>query len=136
MLRKRTNKTLRKPVSLYASRSKPLSRPVFGEMRTTNRPSQKLSVYTSDAYINELFRLLFESAEIATFTPQERIKYEYDMTTERDIRNQIAFAEQKGMAEGIAEGRTQERQRIVEELRRQGIPEEVIQQAVSPSKKG
>lgn len=101
---------------------------------------------------NELFRLLFESAEIATFTPQERIKYEYDMTTERDIRNQIAFAEQKGMdigkaeglaegkaegiAEGIAEGRTQERQRIVEELRRQGIPEEVIQQAVSPSKKG
>ena len=138
MLRKRTNKTLRKPVSLYASRSKPLSRPVFGEMRTTNRPSQKLSVYTSDAYINELFRLLFESAEIATFTPQERIKYEYeyDMTTERDIRNQIAFAEQKGMAEGIAEGRTQERQRIVEELRKQGIPEEVIQQAVSPSKKG
>ena len=90
---------------------------------------------------------MFESAEIATFTPQERIKYEYDMTTERDIRNQIAFAEQKGMdigkaegkaegiAEGIAEGRTQERQRIVEELRRQGIPEEVIQQAVSPSKK-
>ena len=105
-------------------------------MRTTNRPSQKLSVYTSDAYINELFRLLFESAEIATFTPQERIKYEYDMTTERDIRNQIAFAEQKGMAEGIVEGRTQERQRIVEELRKQGIPEEVIQQAVSPSKKG
>lgn len=83
---------------------------------------------------------MFESAEIATFTPQERIKYEYDMTTERDIRNQIAFAEQKGMdigkAEGIAEGRTQERQRIVEELRRQGIPEEVIQQVVSPSKKG
>jgi len=71
---------------------------------------------------------------------QERIKYEYDMTTERDIRNQIAFAEKKGMdigkAEGIAEGRTQERQRIVEELRKQGIPEEVIQQAVSPSKKG
>ena len=98
--------------------------------------------------LNELFRLLFESAEIATFTPQERIKYEYDMTTERDIRNQIAFAEQKGMdigkaegwaegiAEGIAEGRTQERQRIVEELRRQGIPEEVIQQVVSPSTKG
>lgn len=89
---------------------------------------------------NELFRLLFESAEIATFTPQERIKYEYDMTTERDIRNQIAFAEQKGMdigkAEGIAEGRTLERQRIVEELRRQGIPEDVIQQAVEASKKG
>ena len=70
------------------------------------------------------------------------------MTTERDIRNQIAFAEQKGidigkaeglaegLAEGIEKGRSQERQRIVEELRRQGIPEDVIQQAVEASKKG
>lgn len=28
---------------------------------------------------NEIFRLLFDSAEIATFTPQEKIKYEYDI---------------------------------------------------------
>ena len=44
----------------------------------------------------EIFRLLFESAEIATFTPEEKIKYEHDMTTERDIRNQIRFAEKTG----------------------------------------
>ena len=44
----------------------------------------------------ELFRLLFESAEIATFTPQEKIKLEYDMRTERDIKNQIAYAKKEG----------------------------------------
>ena len=48
----------------------------------------------------EIFRLLFESAEIATFTPEEKIKYENDMTTERDIRNQISFARKEGKKEG------------------------------------
>lgn len=28
---------------------------------------------------NEIFRLLFDSTGIATFTPQEKIKYEYDI---------------------------------------------------------
>lgn len=52
----------------------------------------------------EIFRLLFKSAEIATFTPQERVKYQNDMTTQRDIQNQIAYAESKGVAKGMAEG--------------------------------
>ena len=52
----------------------------------------------------EIFRLLFKSAEIATFTPQERVKYQNDMTTQRDIQNQIAYAESKGEAKGMAEG--------------------------------
>ena len=47
---------------------------------------------------------LFESAEIAKFTPQEKTKYENDMTTERDIQNQIDFAHDKGIAEGIEKG--------------------------------
>ena len=53
---------------------------------------------------SEIFRLLFESAEIATFAPKEKVKYENDMTTERDIRNQIAYARQEGRAEGREEG--------------------------------
>ena len=52
----------------------------------------------------EIFRLLFESAEISKFTPEESIKYLHDMTTERDIHNQIRFAEKKGLAKGIEEG--------------------------------
>ena len=83
----------------------------------------------------ELFRLLFETAEIATFTPQELTKYDFDMTTERDIKNQIAYAEEKGMEKGLEkgreEGREEERARIIRELRKQGVPEEVIARAVN-----
>ena len=51
----------------------------------------------------EIFKRLFKTAEIATFTPEERIKYENDMTTERDIQNYISYAREKGIEEGLAE---------------------------------
>ena len=70
-----------------------------------------------------IIRLLFESAEIATFTPQEITKLENDMRTERDLKNQIAYAKEEGCEE--------ERARIIEELRKQGVPEEVITRAVN-----
>ena len=62
----------------------------------------------------EIFRILFESAEIATFTPQERIKYIHDMTTERDIRNQLAYARKEGREEGREEGRATTARKLAE----------------------
>ncbi len=53
---------------------------------------------------NELLARLFDSAEIATFTAEERNKYLNDMTTQRDIINQIAYAKKEGLAEGLAKG--------------------------------
>jgi len=55
-------------------------------------------------FSQEIFTLLFNSAEIATFSADERNKYKHDMTTQRDIRNQIAYARKEGVAEGIAQG--------------------------------
>ena len=52
----------------------------------------------------EIFDLLFSSANLSNFTPEDKIKYHNDMTTERDIRNQIAFARDKGEEEGIEKG--------------------------------
>jgi len=52
----------------------------------------------------EIFELLFNSAEIAKFTPEEKVKYEHDMTTDRDIRNQIAFSREEGLKEGLEKG--------------------------------
>ena len=43
-------------------------------------------------------------AGTATFTPEERTKYEYEMTTERDIKNQIFYAETMGQRKGREEG--------------------------------
>lgn len=74
----------------------------------------------------EIFGLLFESAEIANFTPSERIKYEEDMTTERDIRNQIRFAEKKGMEK--------ERLAIARQMLADSVPAETVARYTGLSK--
>jgi len=53
----------------------------------------------------EIFDLLFSSAEITKFAPKERSEYIKQMITIRDIVNQMATAEEKGLAKGLAEGR-------------------------------
>ena len=82
-----------------------------------------------EGFEGELFRLLFESAEIATFTPQEKIRLENDMRTERDLRNQMAYARESG----YEEGREEERARIetylrdiATKLRERGLSEDEI----------
>ena len=78
----------------------------------------------------EIFELLFDSAEIAKFTAEEKVKYEYDMTTERDIRNQIAYSRDKGLAEGLekgrAEGKAEERRLIARKLKEKGFSDEEV----------
>ncbi len=78
--------------------------------------------------------MLFNSADIANFAPEDKIKYLNDMTTERDIRNQIAYARDEGIAEGREEGKQEERLAIAANLKAQGFPLEVIAKVTSLSK--
>ena len=75
----------------------------------------------------EIFELLFDSAEIAKFTAEEKVKYEYDMTTERDIRNQIAYSRE----EGREEGREEERRLIAKKLKDKGFSDEEVASLLS-----
>ena len=77
----------------------------------------------------EIFNLLFDSAEISNFTPDEKIKYENDMTTERDIRNQIRFAEKQG----VKQGAEQERIAIARKMLAMGLNPEQVSQATDLS---
>lgn len=87
----------------------------------------------------EIFELLFNSAEIAKFAPEEKIRYEYDMTTERDIRNQIAYGREEGREQGLAEGlekgreegKAEERQLIMKKLKEKGFSDEEIAELCS-----
>lgn len=79
----------------------------------------------------EIFELLFNSAEIAKFDPEEKTKYEYDMTTERDRRNELAYSREEGEAIGKAAGKAEERERIVRVLREKGFSEEEIDSIVN-----
>lgn len=80
----------------------------------------------------EIFRLLFDSAEITNFTPEEKAKYQQDMTTERDIRNYITYAREEGKEEGLAKGRAEGREEtlriVAEKLRKRGLSDKEIQQ--------
>ena len=86
----------------------------------------------------EIFDLLFSSADLNKYAPEDKIKYENDMTAERDIQNQIDYAQDKdyllghdeGVTEGKEEGEQEEQDRIVANLRAQGISEDVIAKAI------
>ena len=47
---------------------------------------------------------MLDSADFSTFEATDKTKYENDMTTERDLINQLAYREKKGRTEGKAEG--------------------------------
>lgn len=53
----------------------------------------------------KVFERLFEACEIARFTPEEKLKYEHDMITERDYTNILNTYRTEGLAEGKAEGK-------------------------------
>ena len=58
-------------------------------------------------FTEEVLLLLFKSAELSTFTPEEKQEYQRNMTSELDIKNQIAYAHITGLAEGKAEGKAE-----------------------------
>jgi len=58
---------------------------------------------------DELLGMLYNSAKTDNFTPEELLKYTTDMTTEQDIRNQIAYSREEGRIEGREEGRDEGR---------------------------
>ena len=70
----------------------------------------------------EIFDLLFDSAELSIFTPTERIKYENEMTSERDIRNWIAYARK----EGKEVGREEEKVEIAQKMMELGVDDATI----------
>ena len=76
-----------------------------------------------DALKQEIFKILFDSAELSKFTPDERARYQLDMTTERDIHNQIVYARDKGLEEGLAKGLAKGREEGREEGRQEGVAE-------------
>ena len=82
-----------------------------------------------EGYDEEIFDLLFSSADLHNFAQEDKIKYQNDMTTERDIQNQIDFARDKGFEQGLEQGR-EKNQRFIEALKEQGVPEEVIANAL------
>ena len=70
-----------------------------------------------------IFNQLFETAEIAKYTPQERMDYEESLKNFRDWYSVITTAEKKGKAEGHAEGLAEGMQKGKAEGHAEGLVE-------------
>ena len=69
-----------------------------------------------------VFTKLFEEAEIAKFTPEEREAYEDSLKYYRDIKNVVDTSRE----EGKEEGKEEERNEIAKELKKNGVSIEII----------
>ncbi len=98
-----------------------------------------------EALTEGIFKKLFEVAEIAAFTNEERYDYEESLKNFRDMYNTISSAERKGREEGETigfqkgetigiqkgreEGRVEERITMAKSLKSQGVDLEIIKTA-------
>jgi len=73
----------------------------------------------------EIFDLLFNSAEIINFTPKEQFEYIKDMTTQEDIKRQIAYA--------ASQAKSKESKEIAERLLQMGSDVAFVAQATGLS---
>ena len=75
---------------------------------------------------DRVFQKLFEAAEIAKFTPDEKAKYEESLKYYRDLKNVVDTSFEEGKAEGKAEGKLEGKEEIARQMKLEGEPTEKI----------
>jgi len=83
---------------------------------------------------DKIFSKLFEAAEIAKFTPKERVAYEESIKIHRDIQNVINTSKEEGITEGIKKGIAKRNIEIAKELKKNGVSIEIIIQSTGLTK--
>ena len=77
-----------------------------------------------------IFTRLFDQAEIARYTPEERQDYEDSLKVYRDMKNVLDTAElkglKKGLEKGIEQGASDERKKNAKAMKALGLPLETI----------
>ena len=76
-----------------------------------------------EALEHNVFKKIFEMSELLNMDEETRSKVIDKMTTERDLRNQMAYARQMAIEEGLAEGRAKGLAEGIAEGRAEGLAE-------------
>ena len=79
---------------------------------------------------HHVFSKIFEVTELYNMDKPLRNKVLEKMTTERDLRNQMAYARKESIEEGLAEGRAKGRAETIAKMLTAGIPASVIADAL------
>jgi predicted transposase/invertase (TIGR01784 family) len=74
-----------------------------------------------DKLHEKIFEKLFETAEIAKFTPEQVQSYEDSLKYYRDIKNSLDTAKEEGKIEGKIEGKFEEKQLIAKNLLNENV---------------
>ena len=82
---------------------------------------------------DKIFEKLFESAEIAKFTSEEREAYEESLKYYRDIKNIVDTSREEGKIEGKIEGKVERSIEIAKQLKKNGVSPQIIQQSTGLS---
>ena len=82
---------------------------------------------------HNVFARIFEVSELYNMDKVTRNKVLQKMTTERDLRNQMAYARKVAIEEGLAEGRTEQNLENALKLRELGVAVEIIAEATGLS---
>ena len=75
---------------------------------------------------HKVFTRIFKESELLKMDSETRNKVKAKMTTERDLRNQMAWAMQEARTNGLAEGRQEERADIVRKMHSNGMTADQI----------
>ena len=82
---------------------------------------------------HDVFDKIFSITEFLNMDEYTRSKICENMTTERDFRNQLAYARKEGHQEGREEGREEERRASAAKLKALGVDVAIISQATGLS---
>ena len=86
---------------------------VFKHLSELQKRPQKLQ--------DRIFEKLFEAAEIAKFTADERDAYEESLKYYRDIKNVVDTSRQEGIIEGIEQGTKSKSIEIAKQMKKDGL---------------
>ena len=82
---------------------------------------------------HNVFKKIFDASELYNMDKETRKNVLKNMTTERDLRNQMEYARQEAIAEGRAEGRAEARAEDARNFLALGVDPEIISKATGIS---
>lgn len=87
-------------------------------------------LFGTEALQEKVFKKLFEAAEIAKFTSEEKEAYEESLKYYRDLKNVVDTSREEGIEQGIEQGKIE----VAIELKKNKVPIEIIMKSTGLSK--
>lgn len=107
------------------------------QMQSNMKTVEQLKKEVADTRLpqgtKDLFYKVLDTADLASLTDKERMRYESDLKNYMDTMSCIEFAENRGRTEGREEGRVEGKTEVAKALKNKGVDMELICQTTGLS---